>query len=103
VATHGFPPISIYVTVLAVLAAIYLPDKFGTMMLGDAGSNSVGAICGLMIALWTPVWICGLWVTLLVLFHVWTEAHSLTAWINSNVVLKTLDRKLGVREERAAL
>jgi UDP-N-acetylmuramyl pentapeptide phosphotransferase/UDP-N-acetylglucosamine-1-phosphate transferase len=66
-------------------------------MLGDTGSNSLGAILGLAGALYVPfVWQCVI-VALLIVFHAWAEKHSLTKTIEENDLLRSVDRKIGVR------
>jgi UDP-GlcNAc:undecaprenyl-phosphate GlcNAc-1-phosphate transferase len=62
------------------------------VMLGDTGSNTLGAALGLSGAWILPLWAQGALVALLVLFHAWAERHSLTAWIEAHPWAKAIDR-----------
>lgn len=60
------------------------------VMLGDTGSNALGAVLGVSAA-GLPWWGQALMVVLLVAFHLWAEKHSLTAWIESHPVARRID------------
>jgi UDP-N-acetylmuramyl pentapeptide phosphotransferase/UDP-N-acetylglucosamine-1-phosphate transferase len=84
---------------LAVIGALvlYPLDGRGLLMIGDTGSNAFGATLGLAGALYydlAPQIIC---VVLLLLFHLWTERNSLTAFIERHPVLRHLDALTGIR------
>jgi hypothetical protein len=82
---------------IAIALVLYPLDAGGLVMLGDTGSNSLGAILGLAEALYLGRgWQCGL-VLALVLFHLWTEKYSLSKAIDRNPLLRGLDRKIGIR------
>jgi len=80
----------------AVIA--YLPRELRCKaMMGDTGSNSLGAMMGLAMAWYLPPsWKWGILIGLIAL-HGITEAYSLTRLIEGNRVLRWVDR-LGVRK-----
>jgi UDP-GlcNAc:undecaprenyl-phosphate/decaprenyl-phosphate GlcNAc-1-phosphate transferase len=69
----------------AVVLGVSLPHAWWEgrrrVMLGDAGSNLLGALFGSTAVMALPGY--GLWglAAALALFHLWAEKHSLTAWI----------------------
>ena len=72
-------------------AALLRGDLRGEHMLGDAGSNVLGAAAGLLIAA-APLWWQGLWCLLLVLMHLYSERASLTELIERVELLRRFDR-----------
>lgn len=84
--------------VIAVVALVFaVIDSRGKAMMGDSGSNALGAALGLTIALNTS-WIFQLAaILLLVGIHYYSEKHSMTEFIAKNRVLSSIDRRLGVR------
>jgi UDP-N-acetylmuramyl pentapeptide phosphotransferase/UDP-N-acetylglucosamine-1-phosphate transferase len=83
--------------VCGALLAFLPRDLAARAMMGDAGSNSLGAVLGL-----TVVWGCDVAVRAgvlggLILLHLLTERYSLTEIIARNRVLNFLDR-LGRRD-----
>ncbi|MGE5592180.1 MAG: hypothetical protein ACM3X3_00645 [Betaproteobacteria bacterium] len=60
-------------------------------MLGDAGSNPLGAALGYWLALATPVPVRVAALVALCLVHVYAEGHSITAAIERNPLLRFLD------------
>lgn len=86
------------VAVVALVAlAFAAPDSRGKAMMGDSGSNMLGAALGLTIALSTGVVFQGGAIVLLAAIHVYSEKHSVSALIERNTVLRSIDRRLGVR------
>lgn len=83
---------------LWALVPLYLADRRGEAMMGDAGSNLLGALVGLAWVLWRP-WPSSLWcaVAALALLHAVAERWSLTALIERVPPLRVLDRLTGVR------
>ncbi len=85
-------PQSIYLLVLAgSVLAFLLHDLKAMVMMGDTGSNMLGVAVGT-----TAVWVLPLpgkllFFAFLVLFHLFTEKHSLTKLIEGNKVLHYLD------------
>jgi hypothetical protein len=62
------------------------------VMLGDAGSNLMGAAIGVTGVLALPSY--GQWIlaALLAAFHFWAEKHSLTAWIAARPWARAIDQ-----------
>lgn len=72
--------------------AAYLPYEMGRKgMLGDAGSNGVGAALGIYYCLGTGLVQKALIVTVLVLLHIAAEKFSFTKFINRNRILRYID------------
>ena len=86
--------------VLAIIPAfiVYIPDSHGRVMLGDAGSNLLGALLGLslILAVTSPAARMAILITLIAL-HIATEKLSLTELIERNPFLRRLDGLTGVR------
>jgi glycosyltransferase involved in cell wall biosynthesis len=76
-------------------AAVYAPlDLFEQAMMGDAGSNALGALLGLAIVQSLPVWGRLAALGLLVALHIYCERRSLSATINRFALLRWLDNLL---------
>lgn len=60
-------------------------------MLGDAGSNALGALVGTAAVAVVPLAGQAAAAVLLLLFHVWAEKHSLTRWIEAHSWARRLD------------
>lgn len=83
--------------VIVVIAFIFgLMDSRGRAMMGDSGSNTLGAAMGLTIVLSAQIWM-PVAIILLAAIHIYSEKHSISALIEQNRVLKEIDRRLGVR------
>jgi UDP-GlcNAc:undecaprenyl-phosphate GlcNAc-1-phosphate transferase len=85
-------------------AALFVPalwltvqDRSARIMLGDAGSNVLGAMLGMFTA--CSVGITGriVIVVLLICIHLYTEKYSISKFIEKNRILRKVDRMLGVR------
>jgi UDP-GlcNAc:undecaprenyl-phosphate/decaprenyl-phosphate GlcNAc-1-phosphate transferase len=89
------PPL-VYVVIPATL--VYVLDARARVMLGDTGSNALGAAIGGSIILLAPT-TSALWGSLAALtaLHVAAERWSLTKIIESNALLSSMDRLTGVR------
>lgn len=87
----------IVVAVVAVAFAFSLLDTRGRAMMGDSGSNMLGAALGMTIAINTNSIYQATAVAVFVLIHWYSEKHSVTALIERNPVLRSIDRRLGVR------
>lgn len=83
--------------VAAVAFAWALVDSRGRAMMGDSGSNSLGAALGLTIVLSTGLAFQAAAVVCLVAIHWYSEKHSIAALIERNAVLRGIDGRLGVR------
>ncbi len=82
----------------AAFALILLPlDSGGAAMLGDTGSNALGAVLGVAGAIYFPLGWQMVLVAVLVLFQLWCERYSLSRVIENTPWLRFIDRKLGVR------
>jgi len=66
-------------------------DLSGQVMLGDTGSNSLGAVLGIMSVLLLPFGIKVGAAVLLILLHIYTEKYSLTETIEKIRFLRYLD------------
>jgi UDP-GlcNAc:undecaprenyl-phosphate GlcNAc-1-phosphate transferase len=83
--------------VLVPSVILLLLDRSARVMIGDAGSNVLGAVLGIGIALryGVPVKIGVL--LFLVLVNVYSERFSISKLIEGNRVLRSVDRLLGER------
>lgn len=98
----GFAPDARYIAILMLpvfIPAIWLSvlDRSAKVMMGDAGSNVLGAILGLAI-----VYSLGLpgklaLVILMAAVNIYSEKYSISRLIENNAVLTRLDRLLGER------
>jgi UDP-GlcNAc:undecaprenyl-phosphate GlcNAc-1-phosphate transferase len=87
----------IVAAIALVTLAFAVPDSLGRAMMGDSGSNALGAALGVTMALSTgPAFQTGA-IFAFVAVHWYSEKHSITKLIESNPILRTIDRKLGVR------
>ncbi len=92
---NGVPPLLIIIIPAAI---VWCKDSRAEVMMGDAGSNILGAALGLAVcsppfsALTRIAVLFGL-----ILFHILTERRSLTQIIENNGLLKWVDRLSGVR------
>lgn len=82
-----------------MVSAIWLTllDRSARVMMGDAGSNVLGAVLG--VAILNATGIAGRLVVLLFMIavHLYSEKYSISKLIESNRVLRRLDSLLGVR------
>lgn len=97
-----FVPISLSIPlmILAGIMAVYFQtDAQAKAMLGDAGSNFLGAVTGYLAVAAFNEWVTLAAACSLLLIHAYTETHSLTKLIESNKVLIWIDR-LGQEKAR---
>lgn len=85
------------IPILIPAVALTVLDRSARVMLGDAGSNALGAVVGLAL-----VYSLGLPEKLIVLVlligvHAYSEKYSISGLIERNRVLRSLDRLLGER------
>lgn len=84
-------------TAVAFALILYPLDSGGAVMLGDTGANAFGAVLGVAGAIYfSLLWQCVL-VLALIGFQWWCEKHSLSKTIEENSLLRSLDRKIGLR------
>ena len=85
------------VAAIAGIALIFgFVDSRGRAMMGDSGSNCLGAAMGLTIALSAPRWMIPALIVM-VAVHIYSEKRSISALIERNRLLRAIDRCLGVR------
>ncbi len=85
------------IAAVAVIALLFgIADSRGRAMMGDSGSNSLGAALGVTIALSAPNWVIPA-IILFVVLHVYSEKRSISELIERNRALRAIDRYLGVR------
>lgn len=95
--THGCLVALPLVGAIAAIALIFgVADSRGKAMMGDSGSNALGAALGLTIAVSAPNWMIPA-VIVMAAVHVYSEKHSISGLIDRNRVLREIDRRLGVR------
>ena len=82
---------------LGCIGVVLVPDRLGKVMLGDAGSNALGAVLAVCAICLMSRWEVAIGVVLLAGFQVWCEKHSLSAFIESTPLLRSIDRKIGIR------
>lgn len=82
---------------IAAIALLFgIADSRGKAMMGDSGSNSLGAALGLTIVLSSSDWMLPA-IAIMAAIHIYSEKHSISGLIERNRVLKVIDRCLGVR------
>jgi UDP-GlcNAc:undecaprenyl-phosphate/decaprenyl-phosphate GlcNAc-1-phosphate transferase len=74
-----------------VMLAFFPADMDGRAMLGDTGANFLGAVLGFLLVRLLALPATALLFAGLVLFHVYTEFHSLSELIENNRLLRWLD------------
>lgn len=83
--------------VAAPAIAVYCADRRGSVMMGDAGSNALGAVLGVALVSAAPTWGLSLALIALLALHIFAERASITRAIEASPVLRALDRLTGVR------
>lgn len=83
--------------ITAVTLMFSFIDSQGKAMMGDSGSNTLGAALGITIALNTSFIFQILAILIIITIHLYSEKHSVSSLIESNSVLRFIDRRLGVR------
>ena len=86
----------LYVLIPALV--VWQRDARALVMLGDAGSNLLGAALGLALTIYISVPVQIIACLVLLAFHLLAERISLTALIEKNALLRSLDRLTGVRD-----
>lgn len=72
-------------------------DRSAKVMLGDAGSNLLGAVMGLALACETGFLVKLALIAFMIGVHAYAEKYSISKLIESNKALRSVDRLLGVR------
>jgi UDP-N-acetylmuramyl pentapeptide phosphotransferase/UDP-N-acetylglucosamine-1-phosphate transferase len=86
------------------LAPVFIPavwltlqDRRARIMLGDAGSNVLGAVFGVAVVYETGLIAKVALVLLMIAVHLYSEKHSISRLIENNGALRRIDRLLGER------
>lgn len=87
----------VVMTVALAAAGVAHYDTRGRAMLGDVGSNVLGAVLGLTLALDTKVIAKLVAVAVFLVINIYSERRSISELIERHPVLKSIDSKLGVR------
>ncbi|GIM47432.1 hypothetical protein DNHGIG_29810 [Collibacillus ludicampi] len=74
-----------------VILAFFPADMAGQVMLGDTGANFLGAVLGFLLVRMLDVPETCMLLAGLMLFHIYTEFHSLSELIENNRFLRWLD------------
>lgn len=82
------------IAAIALLFGVW--DSRGKAMMGDSGSNSIGAALGITIAINASKWMIPA-IVLMVAVHIYSEKRSISKAIEGNRILKGIDSRLGVR------
>ncbi|NLJ99860.1 MAG: hypothetical protein GX318_01310 [Clostridia bacterium] len=82
---------SMALPILGSLLAFLPFDLSGTMMMGDAGSNALGIVLGMISVLILSFPLKIIIVLLLISLHIFTEKYSLTEVIKKNKFLRLID------------
>jgi UDP-GlcNAc:undecaprenyl-phosphate GlcNAc-1-phosphate transferase len=90
----GVPPL-----LLVALPALRMwpADAAGKVMMGDTGSNLLGGALGMALVTTTAIGVQAAGLVALIALHILAERRSITAIIQGNRILTTLDRWTGVR------
>lgn len=83
--------------IACVAFAFALLDSRARAMMGDSGSNMLGAAMGLSMVINTGIVFQIIAIVLIVAVHLYSEKRSVSALIERNPVLRSIDRRLGVR------
>ncbi len=73
-------------------------DAQGKAMMGDSGSNLLGAVMGVSLAICLPAWASVSWLVVLILLHVAAERVSFSQVIERTPWLARLDALTGLRK-----
>lgn len=95
----GFRVVSPWAVAAVVVPTIigYWWDRNARAMMGDAGSNALGAVIGVTFAMSGPIWAQAAFLTLLLLLNIYSEKRSITEALERHPFLNGIDRLTGVR------
>lgn len=81
-----------FLPIFALLLFYFPLDLKAKVMLGDTGSNPLGATLGVMMILLLPnIWVKLFFLVLLIALHLLAERYSFTEFIANNKVLRIID------------
>jgi UDP-N-acetylmuramyl pentapeptide phosphotransferase/UDP-N-acetylglucosamine-1-phosphate transferase len=89
--------LALLLVIVLAAAREWRADSRALAMMGDTGSNLLGAAAGLTAAVFLPLWGRLILLLLLIALNVAAERVSLSRVIAGNPWLNALDRRLGVR------
>lgn len=93
------PDISLGMLLIWSMAMSWLKeDAQAKAMMGDSGSNLLGAVMGVALAVSLPAWASVSWLVVLILLHIAAERVSFSAVIERTPWLARIDRLTGVRK-----
>lgn len=90
-------PLLVVGCIALVAAAFGIADSRGKAMMGDSGSNALGAALGLTFALYMGIGAQLATIALCIAIQLYSEKHSISKLIEGSRVLHSIDRRLGVR------
>ncbi len=96
------PPVALLAPVVFAVALEWLPDARARAMMGDVGSNLLGALAGLAAIVTLPLVARLLLLAVLLALNIAAERVSLNAVIERTAWLRAIDRTLGVRASPVA-
>jgi UDP-N-acetylmuramyl pentapeptide phosphotransferase/UDP-N-acetylglucosamine-1-phosphate transferase len=73
-------------------------DAQAKAMMGDSGSNLLGAVMGVSLAVCLPAWASASWLVVLILLHLAAERGSFSQVIERTPCLARIDRLTGLRK-----
>lgn len=83
--------------IFCVTLAFAVWDGRAKAMMGDSGSNQLGAVLGIIVATQTPVLFQITIIAFMIGIQIYSEKHSISELIGQNPLLRKIDRILGVR------
>ncbi|MBI2844766.1 MAG: hypothetical protein HYX78_15340 [Armatimonadetes bacterium] len=89
-------PVPVFAVMLSAAVVAYY-DVRGKAMLGDVGSNTLGAVLGLTLALDTGPAAKIAFAVVFLAINLYSERRSISALIERHPLLRSLDSRLGVR------
>jgi UDP-GlcNAc:undecaprenyl-phosphate GlcNAc-1-phosphate transferase len=96
--SEAWPTLLLLAPTIAAAAIEWWPDRSARAMMGDTGSNLLGATAGLACALVLPLWGRGVVLAALIALNALAERVSLSALIEQIPWLRAVDRLLGARK-----
>ncbi len=93
----GLPAVLVAFPLLASVAVEWKADRTARAMMGDTGSNLLGACAGVLLCVHLPAYGRLIALALLLSLNLLSEQTSLSGLIERNPALRALDRRLGIR------
>ena len=86
------------VLVWSMVMSWHREDSQAQAMMGDSGSNLLGAVMGITLAISLPTWAAVAWTTVLIMLHIAAERISFSQFIEKTPWLARIDRLTGLRK-----